>query len=536
MPAYYWLCKKKPYRHVTKTRLNKIIMNTKKTIGIMAFLSAMGALAGVITSIIMANYFGTSRELEVYFAAISLLTVISSMSQANALGDIFLPQYHQLASELGKEQARRAFSVLINWMVLVLMLLILIIFHALPFIVNLFFPGFEQEDKAMGVDMIRWLLPNLLIITMVQLFRMLLNAESIFGRAEGLATISRIGSLIATIILVPIYGIWALVVVFWIGQLIHIVGYLVILQKENYQHHLILRHEKFNVSALFKKTFFTFGLVSATQIYRLIFNAALTMLPQGYFAIYNYAQQITGQVNALLLRPISTVFFTQCSKAIAAGASSIRKLADEALALMLLITSSLIVLALTSAENIFIGLWGGESFAEAEIAVAAMVIKFKLFLVLIIGLGSMLRKVTLASGYTNSYFTIAIIVRLICTAIAWPLITKFGFNGLLLAMFLTSALTNAGFGLPLFIWKRDFFIFYNIKLLTKWFAVIVIGYMAGDILCDYIYLSDADRIESFAIGTIVGMLSLLLALCSAWVLNIKEVRLLFSRLKGLLPI
>ncbi|MDA7906843.1 hypothetical protein N9B43_08055, partial [Mariniblastus sp.] len=75
-----------------------------------------GSIATVGYSITQAQCYGTKPVIESYFAGISIFSMLISLSQSGQLAEMFVPEYHRIKSEHGLGAAERAFSVVLNWL------------------------------------------------------------------------------------------------------------------------------------------------------------------------------------------------------------------------------------------------------------------------------------------------------------------------------------------------------------------------------------------------------------------------------------
>src|SRR5690242_21707640 len=92
-------------------------VGARRAIGTLTSLNVAGACVALANSVVTARLFGTSRPMEVFFAAASVQVQLVSLVQTGQLAEIFLPIYHRIRHRSGTERARAAFSVLMNWMI-----------------------------------------------------------------------------------------------------------------------------------------------------------------------------------------------------------------------------------------------------------------------------------------------------------------------------------------------------------------------------------------------------------------------------------
>ena len=72
-----------------------------RSVGVVTILSLAGTVVGVVQSVVVAYAFGTSRQVEIFFAAVALETTMLQLTQTGQLTDIFLPIYLRIKSRGG---------------------------------------------------------------------------------------------------------------------------------------------------------------------------------------------------------------------------------------------------------------------------------------------------------------------------------------------------------------------------------------------------------------------------------------------------
>ncbi len=149
-------------------------------------------------SILQVRYFGASRIVEVFFAAQSLVYLVTSLAQGGQLSEVFLPEYHRL-NLISKGLGFKALNIVINRMFFLATILSIPIFFLAPIFIDVLVPGFSEGDKKMAVLIFRILLPCLYFQLFNLFFATVLNAEEKFEKAEVLGFTNVIINLICII-------------------------------------------------------------------------------------------------------------------------------------------------------------------------------------------------------------------------------------------------------------------------------------------------------------------------------------------------
>ena len=140
---------------------------------------------------VIAHFFGTSREIEIFFATNIIIYVAMKLSQAGEMSEIILPIYHKFKYDVNLETAQRVVSTVLNWYAIALLLLSFIVFMIAPLLIKVIVPGFGETDHILGAQMIRSVSPLLVVMFLSGQIQSLINAEKIFGFPEAIGVASR---------------------------------------------------------------------------------------------------------------------------------------------------------------------------------------------------------------------------------------------------------------------------------------------------------------------------------------------------------
>ena len=331
-------------------------------------LKFISALLGVLYSILQVRYFGASRTIEIYFAAQSLVYLVTSLTQSGQLAEIFLPEYHKL-NAIEPKLGFQGLNVVLNRMLLWGLVIIVFVFALAPLFISLLIPGFTSDDQEQATFMFRVLVPYLFIQVISAFFITVLNAESLFGRSEFLGLTNSLLNIVILIIFYPKLGIWALVISLLLGKLVEFAFYIWQLYSIGFQYHWKLMIPEFNHISYFKTMKNTILYVGATQFYSFILTASISFLPTGTFAIFKYVQNLANKVQSLLISPFMTVFFTQYSNLLQQSKSLEKQFQKY-------FTSIININIITLLTTILLGdyfinyLWGGKKFDISYVQLA----------------------------------------------------------------------------------------------------------------------------------------------------------------------
>ena len=456
-------------------------MGSTRSIAVLTVLNTIAALVGLFTSIVTAYFFGTSRPLEIFFAASTLYVLVISLTQTGQISDIFLPMYIRIRQAQGLQAAQAAFSVLLNWMTLLVLAISALLWVLAPWLIQLLVPGFTPANHATGAVMFRVMVPVLTFYVIVSMISSLANAERWFGMPEAIGVFSQVVSVACILFLAPRLGIWAMVISFWIPSVTSFLGMVVVLRRLKFRHVFRLHQPGFSPWLVFSQMAYTLVYAGSVQLYAFVFNAAISLLPaQGTYAVFKYVQQLYAKTSVVFVRPISVVFFTHFSEMLAKGARDVRDLAHAALNRMLAVGMVVVVAIFVSAHPLLGALWGPDRFGEEQLDLAAVIMSCYYFLLFVTGLGLIERKMNLSLGMVGSQYLSASGAMVVAAGVAWLLIHWAGTNGAIGAVVAGEILTAAVAGaIPLLLWRRDMLVFFNLKRVLQWALAGSLAVLAG---------------------------------------------------------
>lgn len=515
-------------------------MSTARSIGILTILNVLSAVVGLAQSVAVAFFFGTTRAIEIWFAAQGLLLSVQRLTQTGQLAEIFLPLYHRIKHDHGPEDAQRSFAALVNWMVLIVAGLCLVMWSLARPLVDLRVPGFTAIDRAVAEQMLVWLLPLLGLQVICSLVKTLAHAERWFGIPEAIGLAAR-GAGLATIIVLASdraadRGAWVMVVALWVACGVQVVGLAVMLWRMGYRHRLVLRGRHFRVAWVFRKLSVTLGYVGATQVYAFVLDAMMSTLPQGIFAAFRYVRiYLFDKAMTILLRPIGVVFFTHVSEALARGARNVRDLARTALARTLGIATLAAVMIAVAGRSLLKGIW---AFPDDTLEIATILMVVHFLLIFVAALEQVARKTTMSLGMVSRQYVSTGAVQLLSAVLAWSLIREpIGLFGLAATVSCNVILLAAAPMVILGIWRRDLAAFYPMDRAWRWALSAAAGWAAGTAMRWGLgpYWPMEGKVGAVLWSGSLAAVAAIVCAAAAWALGVYEVREVVRRLRSTRP-
>ena len=306
-------------------------MSFNRSIFKISTINVFNSIFVLANSVVIAQLFGTSRNIELFFAARIVVNMAINLSLAGTFAEIILPIYHRSKAENGLEGAQRMISSFTNIYLVIISILAMIMIIAAPIIIKVLTPGFTAENHILGVSMIRVLSPLLVFMFFNGQIKVLLNAEQKYGRPEIISTINLIIRPAIIFVGFSTFDIWILIISLWIVTVMESVMLLFLYKTSGNRYYFKVNYEWVEISPHLKLVWSTFPNILISQSTNIIINSQISMLPAGVFAIFNYAEMIVKRIQSIFSKPILTVFFSKYSLGHSLNESDIKTLIRSSL-------------------------------------------------------------------------------------------------------------------------------------------------------------------------------------------------------------
>lgn len=172
----------------------------------------LSSAIGLLSQILVVREFGTSAELDSFYAANRLPEILFTLMAGGALASAFIPTFTGLLSKDLKDRAWHLASSIANLVFLILGALALLAWLAAPWLVqNILAPGFEDPGQIdQTVNLLRIMLLSPLIFGLSGLIMGILNSHQRFALPALAPVFYRLGIIVSVLFFAPRYGITAL--------------------------------------------------------------------------------------------------------------------------------------------------------------------------------------------------------------------------------------------------------------------------------------------------------------------------------------
>lgn len=154
-----------------------------KSTGIVSLMTLVSRLLGFVRDVLQAALFGAGAGMDAFFVAFRIPNLFRRMFAEGAFSQAFVPVLGQTREQASEAEVKELVDVVAGTLGGFLLILTAIAVIGAPALMWLFAPGFADtpEKFALGVEMLRWTFPYLLLISLVAFAGGILNTYGRFA-------------------------------------------------------------------------------------------------------------------------------------------------------------------------------------------------------------------------------------------------------------------------------------------------------------------------------------------------------------------
>jgi putative peptidoglycan lipid II flippase len=191
--------------------------------GVVVVSFVLTAVLGLVRQALIGSYFGTSSELDAFFAGNRVSETLFTLISGGALGSAFIPVFARFLTADDTAGASRLAAATMSWVSIVGVVFCLLAWLFAHSIVDtLLIPGATAAQQALTVDLMRIMLVTVILFSISGLCMAILNANQRFFAASLTPGMYNIGLIIGIVAFVPRLGIYGLAWGSVLGSLLHL--------------------------------------------------------------------------------------------------------------------------------------------------------------------------------------------------------------------------------------------------------------------------------------------------------------------------
>lgn len=193
--------------------------------GVVMLGMGLSSAAGLATTVLVSNAFGTSAEIDAFYAANRLTEILFNLMAGGALASAFVPTFTGFLARSDREGAWRLASSVGNLVLVALTAAAALAWLGGPWLVgNVLAPGFrEAAQVALTVSLLRVMLVSSIVFGLSGLLMGVLNAHQHFALPALAPACYRLGWILGLVLFVPRWGVHGLAWGVVLGSVLHLV-------------------------------------------------------------------------------------------------------------------------------------------------------------------------------------------------------------------------------------------------------------------------------------------------------------------------
>jgi putative peptidoglycan lipid II flippase len=279
-------------------------------------LSLLGYGIGFLTQVVIAHYFGVSKDLDAFVAAAIIPEFIFGLTNA-VLFTSFVVVFPTYLKEMGEEKGKNFITSLFTAVTIILIIIVLLIILTSPFIAKIIGPGFTVEQLSLTSVLIKILAGSILFFGISSLATGVLYHEHKFSTPKLFRTFLAIGIIAGVVLLQQYVGVMSLAIGMFVGSGIGVIAQYVAMRKEGYKLSFAIT---FKDPYLKKLLNLSWPLIITSMFFyinKTIANMIASTLGVGSLSILNYAFIVMNIVVTLIAGSIAAAIFPIMTKQMA---------------------------------------------------------------------------------------------------------------------------------------------------------------------------------------------------------------------------
>jgi len=274
---------------------NRLLNSQTKTINsaalILAVMSFISGVLGLLRDRLLAGTFGAGNELDIYYAAFRIPDFISIALIMGSISAAIIPIFSSYLVR-SKQEAWKFFANLINLFLFFLIIISIILIIFVPKIMSLIVPGFSEEKKEMTIILTRIMFLSPIFLGLSNVISGILRVFKRFFITALAPIMYNLGIIFGILFFVPFFGITGLAWGVVFGAFLHFLIQIPILFKLGFRPKPIFNLFDLGFIKTIKLTLpRALGLV-AGQINLIIITAIGSSLAAGSVAVFNLASNL----------------------------------------------------------------------------------------------------------------------------------------------------------------------------------------------------------------------------------------------------
>lgn len=255
---------------------------------------ALGKVSGVLREIVVSASFGLSSDLDAYFVAYTVPTIINNVIAGGAITAAIMPTLAQYLTQHNREDFWRVVSAITNIVLLITGVLTLLVMILPAPVIAIVGAGFPAATQALAANLLVIMMPTLALSALLTMLLATLNSLDRFVASASIFLALNLGIIVTVLLLAPTLGVSAVAWGFLIGVALQVAIQFVELRRERPQFFWQFDWRHPALPRVFRAFLPIAALSIIAQINYVIDKTMATALPAGSVGALYYADSILG--------------------------------------------------------------------------------------------------------------------------------------------------------------------------------------------------------------------------------------------------
>lgn len=276
-------------------------------------------LLGMLRTILIAGFYGTSPQADAFSAASTLPLTVYDITLGTAIASAFVPVFNEKLTKDGKESAERFGSNFLNITVMIAAFLAAlgVIFPGAA--LKLVAAGLSGEALSYATGLVRIILPMMCFATGIYIFCGVLQSYDSFIGPALVSLVSNLAVILYLFFFNRSFGVYGLGVAFTLGWFLQLLFLMPFLRKKKFHYTPAVSFRSPDIRRVLILTLPLFVAAMAQPINQLISTNISSTLGEGTLASVNYAYQAYFIVSGIFSYCLTNLFFPEMSRCFSRG-------------------------------------------------------------------------------------------------------------------------------------------------------------------------------------------------------------------------
>lgn len=394
-------------------------------------LGVMAKILGVMREGVVAAYFGTSAQMDVFSMLSSIMnTIITIFAASASIG--YFPLFVRNKEKEGISAASKSLSNMLNQYLLYSVSFYVLIFVLSPLMPRILGESVSSVDPQTVVLYTRLLFWTIITSGFSKVQLVALSALRDYGWLQRTTSLYSVISIVLTLLFGHKYGVGVLVAAFMVNSIIQLLILQFVLRRHDVRYKPYLNLKDKEINSIWKSLIPVF---LGTEVYMLGLTIdrtlGLSLNTEGVVSAFNYSGILYGLVNNIIAVPIITVFNTELSERYFKGEiSDFFKSLRNTIALVVIVLMPVVVfLSVDSYEFVYCALKRG-AFNDQSVSITSSIFAIYVLISPIYAFRILMSRIFLLMDNRKTPMYSGILFLAVNVLFGYTLSTLFGVKGI----------------------------------------------------------------------------------------------------------